>query len=94
MDIISYAMGKKSGNVSEASGSVNINQNGTHNVKFYATAVVDVPNSYDSSDNGKVVVDGALVSQSSQSITQAGTYDTTLINEVVVNPTSALGVSF
>lgn len=51
------------------------------------------------SDEGKVVSNGSLVAQSSQSITENGTYDTTLINEVVVEIAtttiqSASGISF
>lgn len=38
-----------------------------------------------SSDNGKVVVDGQLTQQTSRSVSQNGTYDTTTNNEVVVN---------
>lgn len=97
MDITSYLIGKKAGGGGEASGSVNISTNGSHNVKRYATAVVNVPNSYTASDEGKVVSSGALVAQSSQDITENGTYDTTLINQVVVNASglpSASGVSF
>ncbi len=69
----------------EPTGSVSITENGTANVKDYATAVVNVPNSYDASDEGKVVSEGALVAQTSQSVTQNGTYDTTTNDEVVVN---------
>lgn len=95
MDILSYALGKKSSSGgSEPSGSVNINSNGSHNVKSYATASVNVPNSYTQSDEGKVVSSGALVVQGSQSYSANGTYDTTLINEVVVAFPSATGVSF
>jgi hypothetical protein len=38
-----------------------------------------------SSDNGKVVVDGQLTQQTSRSVSQNGTYDTTTNDEVVVN---------
>jgi len=38
-----------------------------------------------SADNGKVVVDGQLTQQTSRSVSQNGTYDTTTNNEVVVN---------
>lgn len=74
----------------EATGTktINITANGTtsHNVKAYATAeiITNVPNSYESSDEGKVVSNGALVSQTSQSITANGTYDTTTKNSVSV----------
>ena len=61
MDIISYALGKKAGAGGEASGSINISSNGSHNVKAYATAVVDVANSYTAEDEGKIVKNGQLV---------------------------------
>ena len=38
-----------------------------------------------SADNGKVVVDGQLTQQTSRSVSQNGTYDTTTNNEVVVS---------
>lgn len=87
IDITSYLLGKQAGGGGgdEPTGTVNITSNGNHNVKQYATASVAVPNSYSASDEGKVVSSGALVSQTSQSISQNGTYDTTLKNEVVVN---------
>ena len=75
----------------EATGTktINITANGTtsHNVKAYATAeiITNVPNSYSSSDEGKVVSNGALASQTSRQITSNGTVDTTLNDEVVVN---------
>lgn len=72
--------------------SVNYNQNGNYSVAPDSGKLLDgvnvgvnVPNSYSASDEGKVVDNGALVAQSSQNITQNGTYDTTLKNEVVVN---------
>lgn len=50
------------------------------------------------SDEGKVVVNGSLVSQTSTTVTANGTYNTTTNNEVVVNVSgslpSATGVSF
>lgn len=67
------------------SGTKSIGTNGTHDVVGYASANVNVPNSYSASDEGKVVSNGALVAQSSQNIDTNGTYDTTLKNEVVVN---------
>jgi hypothetical protein len=47
--------------------------------------VVNVPNSYVISDEGKVVQSGVLVAQTSFSVTINGTYDTTANNSVVVN---------
>ena len=50
------------------------------------SGTVNVPNSYSASDEGKVVSNGALVSQSAHAtVTQNGTIDTTLNNSVVVN---------
>ena len=51
----------------------------------YAYVQVTVPNSYTSTDEGKVVSSGALVSQTSTTKTANGTYDTTLNDEVTVN---------
>ena len=72
-------------------GTKQINQNGTHDVTQYASAEVNVPNTYAASDEGKVVQSGALVSQSSQTIDTNGTYDTTTKNEVVVDVQSGGG---
>lgn len=66
-------------------GTKNINSNGTHDVVGYASAAVSVPNSYSQSDEGKVVSNGALVAQTSDTVTQNGTVDTTLIDELTVN---------
>ena len=66
-------------------GTKNISSNGTHDVIGYASASVSVPNSYSAGDEGKVVSNGALVAQTSDSVTQNGTVDTTLINSLTVN---------
>lgn len=87
-DVTNYATAKVVTNVPASavdSGTKNISSNGTHNVVGYASANVNVPNSYSASDEGKVVSNGALVAQTSDTVTQNGTYDTTLKNEVVVN---------
>jgi len=73
------------GGYPEPTGSITITQNGTHDVKDKATAVVSVPNTYAAGDEGKVVENGALVSQTSQTITENGTYDTTTKNAVTVD---------
>lgn len=85
MDILSYLLGKKSGGGGdEPTGTIDITSNGTHNVKAYASADVNVPNSYGVGDEGKVVSNGSLVSQTSATKAANGTYDTTLNNEIVI----------
>jgi len=67
-------------------GTKNIAANGNNqDVKAYEKVNVNVPNSYSAGDEGKVVSNGALVAQSSQTVTENGTYDTTTKNEVVVD---------
>lgn len=69
---------------------ISISQNGTttHDVEDYEDAqiAVNVPNSYSASDEGKVVSNGALVAQTARgtSVTENGTYDTTVNNSVTV----------
>ena len=68
--------------------SINISANGTYRAptgKAYTPVNVNVPNSYGASDEGKVVDDGALVSQTTETISQNGTVDTTTVREVTVN---------
>lgn len=76
-------------NPSTGTKQVSINTNGTttENVTNYASVqiAVAVPNSYSSSDEGKVVSNGALVSQTSDTVTANGTVDTTLIDSLAVN---------
>lgn len=65
-------------------------QNGTYiaeddNADGYSSIIANVPNTYSSSDNGKVVQNGVLVSQTSITKTENGTYDTTTNNSVTVN---------
>ena len=67
-----------------------VTANGTYNASSdnasgYSKVVVNVPNSYSASDEGKVVSSGALVSQTSDTVTSNATYDTTLINSLTVN---------
>lgn len=76
--------------------ALTVNANGTYTPSSgkdgFSQAVVNVPNSYAASDEGKVVNNGALVAQSSQSITDNGTYDTTLKNQVTVNVSGSASV--
>ena len=68
-------------------------QNGTYNPgsgKAYKPVNVNVPNTYAAGDEGKVVSNGALVAQTSRSVTANGTYDTTTNDVVVVSVTPNL----
>ena len=63
-----------------------ISSNGNYiDVNDYSAVHVSVPNSYSAGDEGKVVSSGALVSQTSDTVTANDTYDTTLINSLTVN---------
>lgn len=67
-----------------------ITQNGIYDaeddwLEGYSEVTVNVPNTYTSSDEGKVVSGGILVMQTSDTVTQNGTVDTTLINSLTVN---------
>lgn len=67
-------------------GTKNITANGTNiDVTSYAYVDVAVPNSYNAGDEGKVVSNGTLVNQSSDSVATNGIVDTTLINSLTVN---------
>ena len=71
-------------------GTKTITQNGTYNASSdsadgYSSVTVAVPNSYAAGDEGKVVSNGALVAQGSDTVTQNGTVDTTLISSLLVN---------
>lgn len=70
--------------------SKSITANGTYDAEDdghdgYSDVTVNVPNSYAATDEGKVVSNGALVTQTSTTKDVNGTYDTTLNNEVVVD---------
>lgn len=68
---------------------LSISENGTYTapegVDGYSPVTVDVPNTYTASDEGKVVSSGALVAQTTRTVTENGTYDTTTNNNVVVD---------
>lgn len=91
-DAASYIAGK---NASGGGGggditveSLTVTENGTTTApsgKAYSPVTVNVPNSYSAADEGKVVSNGALVAQTSDTVTQNGTVDTTLINSLTVN---------
>lgn len=67
-------------------GTKNITANGNNqDVVGYAAVNVNVPNTYAAGDEGKVVDNGALVSQGSATYTINSTYDTTKIKSVTVN---------
>lgn len=94
-DVTNYA----SANVNVPTGTtptgtkqISITENGTttEDVTNYSSAeiAVNVPNSYSQSDEGKVVSSGALVAQTSDTVTTNDTYDTTLINSLTVNVSS------
>lgn len=71
---------------SSPSGTKSITANGTGiDVAAYAYADVAVPNTYAAGDEGKVVSNGSLVAQTSDTVTSNGTVDTTLINSLLVN---------
>ena len=64
------------------------------NLDGYNTVTISVPNTYTSSDNGKVVQGNALVAQTSSTVTQNTTLDTTTINSVTVSlPLDSITVS-
>ncbi|MBO7259889.1 MAG: hypothetical protein J6U97_00155 [Bacteroidaceae bacterium] len=60
----------------------------------FASDVATITNQYTAGDEGKVVSNGALVSQTARAdnITENGTYDTTLNNSVTVDVRSGSGI--
>ena len=70
-------------------GTKSISSNGTYNASSdslggYSQVSVSVPNTYAAGDEGKVVDNGALVSQSTATYSSNNTYDTTKIKTVTV----------
>ena len=101
-DPVSYAMGQAAGGGGGGGEAVlidkTINANGTYNASSdnadgYKKAVVNVPNSYAAGDEGKVVSNGALVAQGSDTVNQNGLVDTTLISALTVNVSGGGGVT-
>ena len=90
-DILAFLMGKAAagggGDITVESKS--FSSNGTYTApsgKAYSPVTVNVPNSYAAGDEGKVVSNGELVSQTAhEEVNTNGTIDTTLNNSVVVN---------
>lgn len=87
----------QTGSTPTGTKNITISANGTRteDVASYASAQItaNVPNSYSASDEGKVVDNGELVAQTSATYTANDTYDTTLINEVIVNVSGGGGSS-
>lgn len=81
-------------------GSKDITENGNYSAKDdgldgYSDVNVSVSNTYTAEDEGKVVSDGALVSQTAmaEEVTENGTINTTLYNSVTVNVAGGGGAS-
>lgn len=66
----------------QAKGVLNVS---THGFNDFANDISNIENSYSLSDEGKVVSNGELVSQTSTNITTNGTYNTTLNNSVIID---------
>lgn len=89
VDVTNYASASVAvPNPSTGTKQISITSNGTttEDVTQYANAQItaNVPNSYSAVDEGKVVSNGALVAQTSDTVTANDTYDTTLINSLTV----------
>lgn len=98
-DILAFLMGKQAGggggDITVESKS--IDANGTYTApagKAYSPVTANVPNSYAAGDEGKVVSNGALVAQGSDTVTHNGTVDTTLINSLLVNVSGSSGYGY
>jgi hypothetical protein len=55
------------------------------NANGYSKVTVNVPNSFGSREEGMVVVEGELVNQTSRTVTENGTYNTTANRQITVN---------
>lgn len=77
--------------------TLTVTENGNYlpssNKDGFSEVAVNVPNSYTNFDEGKVVKNGSLISQTPRAtgITENGTYDTTENNSVVVNVPGSSG---
>lgn len=85
-----YEIGITYANMNSTLVNKTVNQNGTYvsaydNVNGYTSVAVNVPNTYTSEDESKVVSSGALVAQTTTSVTTNGIVDTTTISSVSVN---------
>ena len=82
------ATGRRNGDGPAPAGNIDIEQNGVYDVTDYAQATVQVPNTYAAADEGEVVSNGALVSQTAHAdvtpTTADQTIDTTLNNSIKV----------
>lgn len=78
--------------------TLSVIQNGTYTPASpkngFSSVAVNVPNSYAAGDEGKVVSNGELVAQGSDSVTQNGTVDTTLISSLTVNVSGGGGNAY
>lgn len=98
-DAASYIAGKNAGG---GGGDITVEplsatENNTYTAprgKAYSPVTVAVPNSYSAADEGKVVSNGELVSQTSDTVTANDTYDTTLINSLTVNVSGGASGTF
>lgn len=97
-----FLMGFGAGKAQGGGGSsvsvepLSVSANGAYTAptgKAYSPVDVNVPNSYAAGDEGKVVSNGALVAQTTDTVTQNGTVDTTLINSLIVNVSGGGGAS-
>ena len=85
--------GKAGGGSSVTIEPLNVTENVTYTApsgKAYSPVSVNVPNSYAAADEGKVVRNGALESQTARTITANGVYDTTANNQITVDVSGTL----